>query len=134
MKYQFTRSNKIQQKYNRLIYKVKKSWLTFSDYMINKLFDIEPQIKDGMKYIDKKQLNNINNLVITLNKFPYNFPKNHIHYILWKLNKKITSNEINYTVKKLLNKYKTTRYFLWINPYYKKSIKKIPHIHIVIIK
>jgi hypothetical protein len=123
------RSNEEKIKYNEFKKNIKKKWLTFKDYLLNKLFRIQYKKNNkGIKYIDTKDIEKRPYVSIILNKFPYKFPKNIDHYILWKINEKINKDEIISFVKK-----KGIDYIWWENPYYKKSVKEIPHIHILIL-
>lgn len=133
------RTHIVQNKYNEYKKIVEKTWISLGDYLIYKLFGIKYTKNNyGMKYVRTKDIahndnKNNKNIVAIRNKFPYNFPVKVVHYILWKLHGPIKTNEISLFAKKKMQKYNGIDYITWENPYYKKSVKNINHMHIVIL-
>ena len=112
---------------------VNRSWVSISDYMLNRIFNISCDVDgNGKKYIDKNTMSNKIMTKITFNRFPYNFEPHVSHYLLWKLNESITEKDILNTVEALDKKHDIVDYVDWTNPLEYKSIVDVEHAHIVI--
>lgn len=111
----FHRTEEMQKQFDLHLHRIKKS------------------NKSIIEYINKNILPKDNKPVIRFNSFPYNIFKYLNHHILWdKTGSLKTWEDIrNFVKKKMLNTNDIDKVIIFENPDETKSVRGIPHYHII---
>ena len=130
------RKHEVQEAYNKLKKESALIWVSMSDRMLHNLFEIKFRTnKEGLRYISPEDVKNIKGkccVKVTENNFSYNFTDKVVHFNIWKINEPITLNDVTSCAKILMKKHNAIDVLYWENPPNRKSVKRLPHVHIVL--
>ena len=128
----------IRTPYDQVVYELHKKqiadkWVSMTDKMLCTVFGVQCCVDGvGKMYVDYATIPKDVKLELLQNDFPYPICDNMRHYVLWKLNGQVTSDDIHNAMADLQKTVTITDYVYWENATYKKSVPGIEHIHIIV--
>lgn len=137
------RSTEQQQTYVQYLEEMKIRWVHPVDHILHTKFQFERVVigadaqekeESSIRYEASPKLHQVSESIIKLcpNDFPYHLEENVKHWVLWKLLKPISHQEIHEAKQKLRNQHQSIVDIAhWVNPPNLKSIPEIDHVHIV---
>ena len=122
----FIRSSEVQQKYDKWKAKILLNYKSISDYIYIHFMKYKYELIRGKFVATKPDNVDFGKTFIIPNKFPYELDKNIKQYTLWH-NSRISVKEVN----DILSKHFPNKKFFWYYSH-RKSVRKIPHIHVFV--
>ena len=129
----FIRLPEEQVRYDKDLARFREEWRTIPDRVKWRVFGLDFKVgEDEKKYIPDENHPEEEVAKITLNKYPYHFEKDVRHYVLWKLNGKITKTDVVKGIREVRKIFDIMDWTYWVNPLYRKSIPGIEHAHVIV--
>ena len=131
---QLGRNSQQEKRYQTITKERGTLWESPSDFILHDKFKLDYIISSSGKRMIPRPLPEWTKGLIKIvpNDFPYNFDKNIIHLILWKIDQQINENDILDSIKNLKKQYSFDEFCYFINPLYLKSIPDLDHAHLIL--
>ena len=136
-----TRSEQQQYAYEVFMYHMKEQYVSTVDYILISKFGFDavkdeenvdccPKQTTPTKYkADPSCHAGASNVLLVRNDFPYYCDDSIVHYVLWKIPNKITSEDMDRARHTLRTEMKAIEILHWENPPNIQSIAAIDHVH-----
>ncbi len=127
------RSQEDEEKYQAYKRHVLLEWKTVGDLILVTHFGLQWDVdNEGKKFVPfPNPVVASQNIKCLKNDFPYNFENDTLHFIVWRLDGEVETNDIMSALEDLKTRFTILKYTCYINPPHLKSVLNVHHAHIV---
>jgi hypothetical protein len=131
--HRLSRDKSLQSTYDGYKKRIRYEWVSMGDYILNKYFpELDTTTDKGKRCIDRSVFPKHEISHLCPNTFPYRVHESVDHYVLWKINGKITQKDIDHHMDMIKDKRWVDDFVAFENPTERKSIPEVEHIHVMI--